>query len=156
MKGTARPRRVGRFPKIALIAGMSVCAVVFVFAAVGLITQFCQYETANRSYEELSQHGPEDMEAESPADAVTESPVDFDALRRINPEVVAWIEIPGTQINYPVAQGDDNQRYLEVTFDGKYNNSGAVFMDFACQKDLMGSIRSSTDTICATARCSRS
>ena len=40
------------------------------------------------------------------------SAIDFAVLDSQNPDVVAWIQIPGTQINYPVVQGKDNDYYL--------------------------------------------
>ena len=38
--------------------------------------------------------------------------IDFDALKKINPDVVSWITIPGTNIDYPLLQGKDNNQYL--------------------------------------------
>lgn len=58
------------------------------------------------------------------------SPIDFDGLRAINPDVVAWVYIPGTDIDYPVVHTDNNEKYLNTTFDGKGNRCGAIFMDY--------------------------
>ena len=55
--------------------------------------------------------------------------VDFDGLRAINPNVVGWIILEGTPINYPVVQGDDNYHYLDHLFNGTRNPSGAIFVD---------------------------
>ena len=62
--------------------------------------------------------------------------VDFDALRQINGDVVAWIYIPGTDINYPVMQGTDNEYYLHTMMDGTYNIAGSIFMDCYNEPDF--------------------
>lgn len=55
--------------------------------------------------------------------------VDFTQLREINPEIVGWLYLEGTEINYPVAQAKDNQWYLEHMFDGQTNSTGCPFLD---------------------------
>ena len=55
--------------------------------------------------------------------------IDFDALAQTNPEVVGWIYAPGTNINYPVVQTNNNSKYLNTLFDGTANASGAIFLD---------------------------
>ena len=54
---------------------------------------------------------------------------DLDALRRINPDVVGWIFIPGSKVNYPIVQGEDNQYYLEHTWDNQKNSAGSIFLE---------------------------
>jgi sortase B len=81
-----------------------------------------------------------DSESEpEPADMVEAEGIDFDALRAINPNVVGWIVIPGTQISYPVVQGTDNAWYLRHTFSGERNASGAIFLDYRNRADFSDS-----------------
>ncbi len=62
--------------------------------------------------------------------------VNFDALREINSDVVAWIYCPDTQINYPVVQGSDNSFYLTHLLDDSYNVNGTIFMDYRGKADF--------------------
>lgn len=55
--------------------------------------------------------------------------IDFTALRKINPDITAWLDIPGTDISYPVVQGSDNSYYLAHTFKKAANSAGCIFMD---------------------------
>lgn len=65
--------------------------------------------------------------------------VDFDSLRVVNQEIVAWLTIDGTNIDYPVAQHGDNDYYLHHLFTGEWNSSGCLFMDFNNQADFSDS-----------------
>lgn len=62
--------------------------------------------------------------------------VDFVALQEINPEIVAWLTIPGTNIDYPIAQHRDNDYYLHHLFTGEWNSSGCLFMDCRNEPDF--------------------
>ena len=55
--------------------------------------------------------------------------IDFDALRKINPDIVGWIYYEGTNINYPIVQGSDNDYYLHITFEGSWAIGGTLFVD---------------------------
>ena len=58
-----------------------------------------------------------------------DNPVDFEKLKAINPELYAWIRIPGTQIDYPVAQhaGEAQQYYLHHDLYGNPQFVGCIF-----------------------------
>ncbi|MCL1793141.1 MAG: class B sortase [Oscillospiraceae bacterium] len=60
----------------------------------------------------------------------------FEELRAVNPDVFSWLEVYGTNINYPVVQGGDNMRYVNTNAEGKYSLSGAIFLDYRCSRDF--------------------
>lgn len=62
--------------------------------------------------------------------------VDFSALREENADIVGWLYCPETLINYPVAQAEDNDYYLERLLDGTWNAAGTLFAD--CRNSVGG------------------
>ena len=56
--------------------------------------------------------------------------VDFEELLQKNKDTIGWIQVNGTNINYPIVQTEDNDYYLTHSFDKKYNDAGWIFMDF--------------------------
>ena len=55
---------------------------------------------------------------------------DYDRYKKLNPDVIGWLKVPNTRINYPVLQAADNDYYIHHNADKKKSKSGAVFMDF--------------------------
>ena len=56
--------------------------------------------------------------------------VNFDDLRKTNDETGGWIQVSGTNINYPFVRTGNNDFYLTHSFDKSYNKAGWVFADF--------------------------
>jgi sortase B len=54
----------------------------------------------------------------------------FKELQKINKDIVGWLRIPGTRVDYPVLQGKDNQYYLEHSFTGEKIRNASIFMDY--------------------------
>lgn len=57
-------------------------------------------------------------------------------LRALNPDVVAWLRVDDTRIDYPVVQGEDNNRYVNTDVFGKYALSGSIFLDYRNAADF--------------------
>ena len=55
--------------------------------------------------------------------------VNLEALREVNPDVIGWIMIPDTRINYPIAYSEDSEYYLNHTWDNKENAVGAIYLE---------------------------
>lgn len=65
--------------------------------------------------------------------------IDWDALRATNPDIVAWIYIPNTNISYPVVKGTDDEYYLYHDFEGTQGgvtNNGCIFMHYENKSDF--------------------
>ena len=60
----------------------------------------------------------------------------LDALQEINADVLGWIEIPGTQLAYPIMDGDDNDYYLNHTWDKKSSDAGSIFLEQLNHSDM--------------------
>lgn len=56
--------------------------------------------------------------------------VDFNELKQTNNDTKGWIQVNGTNINYPFVQSSDNNYYLTHSFDKSYNSAGWIFLDY--------------------------
>ena len=63
--------------------------------------------------------------------------VDFEELKKINSDVIGWIVIEGTEINYPIVQGNNNSFYLNHSYDKKWNSLGSIFADYQSSNDFI-------------------
>lgn len=68
-------------------------------------------------------------EHEEEGQKVEETKIDFSKLKSINSDVVGWIEIPKTNINYPILQTKNNKYYLNRDINKKYNINGSIYMN---------------------------
>ncbi len=57
-------------------------------------------------------------------------------LQEINSDIVGWIEIEGTNINYPVLQGKDNNYYLDHNYKKQKTEKGSIFLDKSYDWDI--------------------
>ena len=93
-----------------------------------LIVMYCIYDTwyvyDHATDKSLYRYKPS---AETP-DAVDESPITDD--------YVAWLTIDDTNIDYPVMQGTDNTKYLNLDPYGQYSLSGSIYLDSRNSKDF--------------------
>lgn len=82
------------------------------------------------------------MKATETAETATEEqseviPVKFEELQAVNPDIYAWITVPGTVIDYPILQhASDNTYYLMHNIDGSYGYPGCVYTENMNSKDF--------------------
>lgn len=134
--------------KIAVAVLACLLSGIFLYSAYQAWTQWREYSDGSAAYSHLSTYVSQSevettatetfavpTEPTQPPEKLYDYPdvewpeVDFAQLREINPEIVGWLYLEGTEINYPVVQAKDNQWYLEHMFDGQANNTGCPFLD---------------------------
>jgi len=132
--------------KPAIVIGiLSTC--IFLYAAVSLGSYFMQYRSRLRLQEELSGvreqalttedlSGNAGGESGSGADDISEENLArvYDLLKEKNGDYVFWLAVPGTKIDYPVVQLD-NEFYLKHDFYGRSSSHGEIFLDKACDPE---------------------
>ena len=58
-----------------------------------------------------------------------EEGADFTELLAVNPDVCGWVSMDGTQIDYPILQGDTNFTYINTDVYGNFALAGSIFLD---------------------------
>ena len=60
----------------------------------------------------------------------------FDELHAVNPDVCGWVTLDGTQIDYPVLQGETNLSYINTDVYGNFALAGSIYIDCRNSRDF--------------------
>ena len=139
-----------------------IASIAALTAAFMIIKTARDYKAASDEYDSLRQYASEEVSTTDTAEKVSdikpieleeaeerkelksnenredfpEMEVDFKALREKNPDTVGWLYVGSCGISYPIVQGEDNDYYMNHTFEGTANSSGAIIMDYRDDKYL--------------------
>ena len=118
-----KTNKMGTGTKIVLV----LCLIVFCGSGYYLADYFLN---AHRTQQEFAQLGEDD--------GAEKEGRDLSALYQKNPDLVGWVKVKGTRIDYPVMQtgreGQENpdpEYYLHRNFEKEYSDAGTPFMDAA-------------------------
>lgn len=153
-KRKKKKRTIGDVIRIILLL---IAVGIFCYAGYSLLQIYLEYKSGTDEYRSLDEFvkeveipGGTDENGDSKGDKdsqdyvsgdlgkerTMESPVDFAGLKKINEEVIGWINIEALDISYPMVRGKDNDFYLHNTFKKVPNIAGAIFMDYECETDF--------------------
>ena len=113
-----------------------VCLALIAVGGIGYVVYYMVSLNQNEDvYQEAREVAkPEPAEEPAAEEPETVIPIDFEALWEMNPDVYAWIEIPGTQVDYPILQSPtDDGYYLDHNMDGSEGESAQSARAFAEQ-----------------------
>ena len=129
-----------KFLKVLRIVAIIACLCVIVYEGVHIYLDQKEYDVADDEYDIIRQEMLKWPGAEDEA-SVVEYPliqIDFEGLKEINPDFVAWIYFPCLDISYPVVQEKEVDEYIHLTFDGTVNKSGCIFEDVLSDPEFRG------------------
>lgn len=69
----------------------------------------------------------------------SEKMLKLEELQKENNEIIGWLEIEGTNINYPVLQGTDNEFYMKNNYKKEKSKDGSIFLDKSYNWDIPSS-----------------
>lgn len=133
---------------LAGIAGLAAVLLIVVGVSKFIFRQTDETQASQSSDAELQQTEPATVEkvtdASQDSETVTESaepeeeiPIDFEELWETNPDVYAWIVIPGMDINYPILQHPtDDSYYLNHNIDGSTGRPACIYTESLNSKDF--------------------
>lgn len=105
---------------VSIILLIFILTIVFCISCYILLKDFKEYKESDKSTEKLIEETIEIKEE------TQERSIDWEYLKSINKDIIAWIEIENTKIDYPILK-DKDVYYLKHTFDKKYNSNGSIF-----------------------------
>jgi sortase B len=124
MKKAAMAARVGN-RILSIMAGI----LILLMLSYGVYSLWDTYKIYANSFadEELLKFRPTDAGEDNPT---------LKDLKKLNPDVKAWIQVPKTNIDYPVVQGQDDMEYINKNVYGEFELSGAIFLSCLNKDDF--------------------
>ena len=119
---------------------MVILALVFCVSAFHFGKAFLEYRKGDQIYENamefvLEADTPVEIEEENPLKR-TFSKIDFAGMRAVNEDVIGWIQILDSPVDYPLLDADDNKYYLSHTYDRQWSSYGSIFLEPRNNPDL--------------------
>lgn len=104
-----------------------ILVIIFILGSSYIIYYFCNSNKTKREYNNILNEI--DVDNTQITEQKTEMMLKLEELQKENSDIVAWLQIEGTNINYPVLQTKDNDYYLDHNYKKEYEIGGSIFLD---------------------------
>lgn len=118
---------------------LAIAVLLIVISASMMLLDYLKQSRSEKIYEELASQVAETTAETEPESQEPEyvSPVDFEELWAINEDVVGWLTIPGTVIDYPILHDpESNDTYLYTDIEGNDSAAGSIYLDCDNEADF--------------------
>jgi sortase B len=118
-----------------------VCIIAIVFSSYNIVCWIIENKNNNKLLSKIYEQTPitqEQISIENTDITISKLHYDFTNLLSTNPNTVGWINVPNTNIDYPVVQYSNNDYYLTHSFDNSENSAGWIFADYQNDCNKLG------------------
>jgi len=122
-------------PRNKKIVVLSIIRMIFFIALVVSIIYIIKWYIDSKQNKMLEEKVSEVIVIETEESLDEEYKIDFEKLKEINNQIVAYLQVNGTKIEYAVVQAKDNNYYLKRNLEKKYNVGGWIFADYKNKLD---------------------
>ena len=122
-----------KFKKVIIVVLLFVCCILFIISTSILIKHYLDYKNNKIITEQLVQ---EVIKIDTNKEISTTT-IDWQKLRAINDDIVAWIEIPDTNINYPILKDVYNLYYLKHDYNKQYIENETIIYGHNMKNNTM-------------------
>lgn len=115
-----------------------------------IVVGYLDVEEAATAHPLLDEVAPDVVSTGSAGIGISNAPKDLGgtgyanipAWKNINSDTVGWLKVPGTNINYPIVQGEYTNYYTALGYNKKYSKNGVIWADSA--NSMTGSLSPNT------------
>ena len=125
----SNPRKIKKQIKLSTII-YSILFIIFLVLFIFSLTKIIIYLRHAKATKDLTEELNQAIVVEVEEDDKPKYQINFENLKKMNPDTVGFLKVNGTDINYIVVKGNDNDFYLTHDFDKNYNSAGWVFADY--------------------------
>lgn len=121
-----------RRKKVSVIFIIRIISIIVILACIGIIVyRYFNLKEADKVIDSInSDITLNDKNIEVNGATANLIDTDISSLKLKNSDTVGYLKVNGTNINYPVVQGSDNEYYLKHSFDKSYSQAGWIFLDY--------------------------
>lgn len=144
IRGVLFPQKGDSAGEKARKIGIWLCLCVFCGSMAYLLNHHQQGVKAGQENEKLqnmleqAEQGTLEVDPELLEKVAPEVLEKYKPFKAINEDMVGWVQLADTKLNYPVVQTVDNEFYHRVGFDGEYDFYGVPYVDYECKLDIEG------------------
>lgn len=110
---------------------IAICLCIFAFSGYKLVSYYLEYKKMDSVYANINEKALGNFEYEPDSEGLLKKApkIDIEALKSINDEIIGYILIPNTKIEYPLLHSNEPYKYLNNDASGNPSRAGAIFID---------------------------